>query len=111
MRRQALLGRHRERAQLAVVDQRLRGAGFGEGKVDVAGGDVQDRLRAAAVGHVVEFQAEALRHLLDREGRHADAGGRAVAQRRRLLLGVLMNSGADFTGSAGLTTRMNGDVR
>ena len=48
--------------QLAVANEPQRRAGLDEPHVDVAGGDVGDRLRRVAVGHVRELEAEALLH-------------------------------------------------
>src|SRR5262245_44037874 len=79
-RGQTLRGRHRERAQLAISDERQRSPGLDKGAVDVARGYVDDPLRTVPVGNMGQLQAEPLFHQFDCKLRHSGTPrGRAVA--------------------------------
>ena len=86
--RQPRRRRDRERAQLAVADERQRRAGLGEGHRDMAGRHVGDRLRAVAIGHMREIDVEALLHVFGGQMRRAADAGRRIAELARPLLDV-----------------------
>ena len=88
---------HRERLDLAALDQALDGLHRGDGHRHVAGDDVADRLAAALVGHVHGLHAGLVHEHLEVEMRDgADAGGGEVhLLRHGLRIGEQLRHGLD----------------
>ncbi len=80
-RREALFGRHRERAQFSGLDQRQRRTEIAEHQLDVAAHQIVERRRRAAIGHMGHLDAgHAGEQRRGQMMERADAAG-AVAQR------------------------------
>ena len=84
-----LILHHRQRLELAVLQERIDRAGGEAAEIDPRGDEVGRRLAAALVDDVGDLRARALRDLLDREVLQQAVAGGAEVEAARLVLAQL----------------------